>query len=325
MITRRSILLLAVLSLSAVAAWAQSGAYPTRPIRLVVSLPPGGFPDYVSRVVAERLHAPLGQPVVVENKPGAAGNIAAEFVARQAADGYTLFMGDTAQALNTSFFPKLPYDLLKDFAPVTIVAVQPFIVIVNAQSPVRSMKELIALARAKPGALTYGTAGVGSPHHFATELLKSMTGIDIVHVPYKGAAGILPALLTGEISFSISGLYSSLAPMRAGKMRALAVTGRERISLLPDLPTIAEAGPLPGYELDTWLGVLAPAGTPPAVVERLNTEINRIVHDPKVAKEKFVPFGLQPLGTTPQRFRQVIESDLANYARIAKAAKMKPE
>lgn len=325
MITRRSIIILAVLSLSALEAWAQSGTYPTRPIRLVVSLPPGGFPDYVSRVVAERLHSPLGQPVVVENKPGAAGNIAAEYVARQAADGYTLFMGDTAQVLNTSFFPKVPYDLLKDFAPVTIVAVQPFVLIVNAQSPVRSMKELIALARAKPGALTYGTAGMGSPHHFAAELLKSMTGIDIVHVPYKGAAGILPALLTGEISFSISGLYSSLAPMRSGKMRAIAVTGRERIPLLPELPTIAEAGPLPGYELDTWLGVLAPAGTPPSVVERLNSEINRIVRDPQVAKERFVPFGLQPIGTTPQRFRQVIEADLVTYAKIAKAANMKPE
>lgn len=325
MITRRSFLALAALSVSTAKVRAQVTTYPSRPVRLVVPLPPGGFPDYVSRLLAERLVPVLGQPVIVENRPGAGGNVAAEFVARQPADGHILLMADTAYVLNKSFFQKLSYDLLKDFDPVTLVAVQPFVLAVNPQMPIKSLKDLIAMARAKPGVLTYGTAGIGSPHHFATERLKAMTGIDVVHVPYKGAQGILPALMSGEISFTIGGMYSTLNQIRAGKLRAIAVTGRERTPVMPELPTFAEAGPLPGYELEAWEGVLAPAGTPPRIIERLNAEINRVVADPQFAKEKLYPLGLEPLGSTPRRFGEVMEADIESYARIAKAANIKPE
>jgi tripartite-type tricarboxylate transporter receptor subunit TctC len=322
---RLSSALVAALALLTGQAMAQSGAYPTRPIRLVVALPPGGAPDYISRLVAERLQGPLGQPVVVENRPGAGGNLAVEAVVRQNPDGYTLLMGDTAQVLNQSFFVKLPYDVLKDLEPVALVGLQPFVLAVGPKSPVRTLNDLITLARAKPGELTYGTAGIGSPHHFGAEWLKSMTGINIVHVPYKGAAGIMPALISGEISFSIGGMYSTYNQIKGGKLRAIAVTGRERTPVMPDLPTFAEAGPLPGYAFDTWFGVLAAAGTPQPVIERLNTELNRISRDPQWAKEKLYPLGLQPLSSTPQRFREVMESDLATYAKIAKAANIRPE
>ena len=325
MITRRSFLALVALSVSTAKVRAQVTTYPSRPVRLVVPLPPGGFPDYVSRLLAERLVPVLGQPVIVENRPGAGGNVAAEFVARQPADGHILLMADTAYVLNKSFFQKLSYDLLKDFDPVTLVAVQPFVLAVNPRMPIKSLKDLIAMARGKPGVLTYGTAGIGSPHHFATERLKAMTGIDVVHVPYKGAQGILPALMSGEISFTIGGMYSTLNQIRAGKLRAIAVTGRERTPVMPELPTFAEAGPLPGYELEAWEGVLAPAGTPPRIIERLNAEINRVVADPQFAKEKLYPLGLEPLGSTPRRFGEVMEADIESYARIAKAANMKPE
>jgi len=325
MITRRSFLALVALSVSTAKVRAQVTTYPSRPVRLVVPLPPGGFPDYVSRLLAERLVPVLGQPVIVENRPGAGGNVAAEFVARQPADGHILLMADTAYVLNKSFFQKLSYDLLKDFDPVTLVAVQPFVLAVNPRMPIKSLKDLIAMARGKPGVLTYGTAGIGSPHHFATERLKAMTGIDVVHVPYKGAQGILPALMSGEISFTIGGMYSTLNQIRAGKLRAIAVTGRERTPVMPELPTFAEAGPLPGYELEAWEGVLAPAGTPPRIIERLNAEINRVVADPQFAKEKLYPLGLEPLGSTPRRFGEVMEADIESYARIAKAANIKPE
>ncbi|MFN0302603.1 MAG: Bug family tripartite tricarboxylate transporter substrate binding protein [Burkholderiales bacterium] len=302
------------------AAWSQ--AYPMRPIRITVPLPPGGSNDLLARIIAERLQAAFGQPVIVENKPGGAGNIATEFVARQPADGYALLFTSSAHAVNPSFFVKLPYDPIKDFEPIVLVGAVPFVLTVNASSPIQTVKDFVTHAKAKPG-MTYGTAGIGAPHHLAAELMKSMTGIDIVHIPYKGASGIVPALLSNEISFTIGAINSLLPHYKTGKLRAIAVAGSARTALLPDVPTIGDT--LPGYAVETWNGVLAPAGTPRSIIDRLNVEINRIITDPAIAREKLAPVGIEPLGSTPEKFAEVIRVDIGRYAMIAKDARIKPE
>ncbi len=276
----------AALALPAGKATAQGGTWPSRPIRLVVPLPPGGSPDYLSRLLSERLQPVLGQPLVVENKPGGGGTIAREYVARQTADGYTLLMTESSHVLSAAIGSKLPYDPIRDFEPIVLAAAIPFVLAVNSNTRVRTLNEFIGYAKAAPKALTYGTAGVGAPHHIAAELLRSMTGINIVHVPYKGSAGIVPALLSGEIDFTIGAVNSLLPHFRSGKLRAIAVSGSARTAILPDAPTIAEAGPLPGY---------------------------------------FAPVGLEPLGSTPEQFLEVMKSDLAKYAKVAKDANIKPE
>ena len=304
---------------------AQSGPWPNRPIRFMVPLPPGGSPDYLSRLLSERLQPVLGQPLVVENRPGAAGNIARDYVAKAPADGYTILMSESAHVMSAAVVAKLPYDPIKDFAPISLAATIPFGLTVNTKMPVHSLKEFIAYAKASPRPLTYGTAGIGAPHHFAVELLRSMTGINVVHVPYKGSAGIIPALLSGEIDFSIAAVNSLLPHFKSGKLRPIAIADSARTPILPDVPTIAEAGPLPGYAVDVWLGVMAPAGTPRPIVERLNAEINKIVQDPKVVKEKLHPVGLSPVGTTPERLLEVMKTELVKYQKIAKDAGIKPE
>jgi len=305
-------------------ALAQSRPWPSRPVRFIVPFTPGGANDLLPRIFAERMQASLGQPVVVENRPGAGNSIGTAYVASQPPDGHTLLLASVAHVLNVSFFTKLPYDPIKGFEPVSLVATIPFVMTVNSALGVNSLNELIALLRSKPGA-TYATAGIGSSHHLGAELLKSMTGVQLTHVPYKGAAGIVPALLANEVTFSIAAINSLMPHFKSGKLRALAVAGSERTALLPDVPTIADAGGLPGYSIDVWFGVLAPAGTPRAIVDRLNTEINAIVRDPNVVRDRFVPVGLSPVGSTPERFMEVMKSDLAKYARIAKNANIKPE
>lgn len=314
-----------VLALAAGASAAQSGAWPNRPIRLIVPLPPGGSPDYLSRLLAERLQPALGQPVVVENRPGAAGNIAREFVARQPADGYTIVMSESAHVMSAAVVAKLPYDPIKDFEPVSLAATIPFGLTVNTSMPVKSLKEFLDYAKSAPRPLTYGTAGVGAPHHFAAELLRSMTGIKIVHVPYKGSAGIIPALLTGEIDFTIGAVNSLLPHFKAGKLRPIAVAGSSRTAILPDVPTIAEAGPLPGYSVEIWLGVMGPAGTPRPIVDRLNAEIVRVVRDPQVIKERLTPVGLAPVGSTPEQLLAVMKEELEKYTKIARDAGIRPD
>jgi tripartite-type tricarboxylate transporter receptor subunit TctC len=304
---------------------AQAGAYPNRPIKIVVPLPPGGSPDVMARLLAEKLQPVLGQPIVVENKVGANGNIAREFVARQAADGYTLMLSETGHVMSASFYPKLGYDPIKDFEPIALTSKIPFLLAVHPSLPVHTLKEFIALAKAQPGKLNYGSSGMGAPHHFAGELLKSMTGIEIVHVPYKGSAAIVPALISGEISFVIGAINSLLPHIRSGRIRPIAIAGSSRTQVMPELPTMAEAGPLPGYAVEVWLGLLAPAGTPRAIVERLNAEANRMVRDADVVKERLLPIGLDPVGSTPEELGAVMKSDLEKFARIAKAANMKSE
>jgi len=312
------------LALPAGTAFAQA-AWPNRPIHFIVPLPPGGSPDYLSRLLAERMQPALGQPFIVENKPGAAGNIAREFVARQPADGYTILMSESAHVMTAAVGQKIPYDPIKAFEPISLAATIPFALTVNASMPVHTLKEFIEYAKAAPRPLTYGTAGVGAPHHLAVELLRSMTGIRVVHVPYKGSAGIIPALLSGEIDFSIAAVNSLVPHFRSGKLRPVAVASASRTALLPDVPTIAEAGPLPGYGVDIWLGVMAPAGTPRPIIDRLNSEINRIVRDPQVVKERLTPVGLEPVGSTPQQLLEVMSAELAKYTKLARQAGIRPE
>lgn len=315
----------AALAIAAGESAAQTGPWPNRPIHLLVPLPPGGSPDYLSRLLAERLQPVLGQPIIVENKPGAAGNIAREYVARQPADGYTILMSESAHVMTAAIGQKIPYDPIKDFEPISLAAIIPFVLTVNSKMPVHTLKEFLAYAKAAPRPLTYGTAGVGAPHHMAVELLRSMTGIKVVHVPYKGAAGIIPALLSGEIDFTIAAVNSLVPHFRSGKLRPIAVASASRTALLPDVPTIAEAGPLPGYAVDVWLGVMAPAGTPRPIVDRLNREINRIVKDPQIVKERLTPVGLEPVGSTPERLREVMVTELAKYTKLARDAHIRPE
>jgi tripartite-type tricarboxylate transporter receptor subunit TctC len=314
----------AAVALPAGEAAAQAG-WPSRPIRFVVPLPPGGSPDYLSRLLAERLQPALGQPLVVENKPGAGGNIAREFVARQPADGYTILMSESSHVMAAGIGARLPYDPIKDFQPISLAATIPFGLTVNAGMPVHSLKEFIAYAKASPRPLTYGTAGIGAPHHFAVELLRSMTGINVVHVPYKGSAGIIPALLSGEIDFTIAAVNSLLPHFKSGKLRPIAMAGSSRTAILPDVPTIAEAGPLPSYAVDVWLGVMAPAGTPRSIIDRLNGEINRVVRDPQIVRERLNTVGLEAVGTTPEQLLEVMQADLAKYTKLAREAQIKPE
>jgi tripartite-type tricarboxylate transporter receptor subunit TctC len=304
---------------------AQATGWPTQTVRIVVPQAPGGGTDALARILAEQMQKSFGQPFIVENKTGAGGNIGTDFVARQPADGYTLLMTTNTHATNVSFFSKLPYDPVKDFAPVSLIASVPFVMSVNASSSYKTVNDVIDAARARPGALSYSSGGLGTPHHLGMELLKSMTRTDMVHIPYKGSAPAALALVANEVSVSISAVNSMLPHIKSGKLRPLGLATAKRTPLLPDVPTIAEAANLPGYEIDIWYGVLAPAGTPRPIIDRLNTEINRIMRDPQIVKEKLVPQGLDPAGTTPEHLAEVIKSDIVKYQRIAKEANIRPE
>jgi tripartite-type tricarboxylate transporter receptor subunit TctC len=318
----RTLLAASLLVLSAADALAQ---WPSRSIRFVVPLPPGGSPDYLSRLLAERMQPALGQPLVVENKQGAAGNIARDFVAKAPADGYTILMSESAHVMSAAVGAKLPYDPIKDFEPISLAATIPFGLTVNSSMPVHTLKEFIEYAKKSQKPLTYGTAGIGAPHHFAVELLRSMTGINVVHVPYKGSAGIIPALLSGEIDFTIAAENSLLPHYKSGKLRPIAIAASSRTAILPDVPTIAEAGPLPGYAVNVWLGVMAPAGTPRTIVDRLNAEVNKVVRDPQIVKERLNTVGLEAVGSTPEQLLEVMKTELAKYTKLARDANIKPE
>lgn len=312
------------LGLACAPALAQQPAWPQQTIRIVVPQPTGGGTDALARLIAERLQPALGQAVVVDNRTGAGGNIGTEFVARAKPDGHTLLLTTNTHVTNVSFFSKLPYDPVKDFQPVTMVGSVPFVLGVNAASPYKTVKDLIDAAKARPGALAYASGGPGTPHQLASELFKSMTGANFIHVPYKGSSPAMLGLLGNEVAMSISAINSMLPHIRSGKIRALAVAPAERTPLLPDVPTIAEAVPLPGYDIDIWYGVFAPAGTPKTIADRLSQEINKILRDASV-REKLAPQGLVPTGSTPERFAEVIQSDLVKYRRIAKDANIVAE
>jgi len=311
---------LCVLTLGLAAAWANAQSYPSRPIRIVVPLTPGGSNDLVARIAAERLTARLGQPAIVDNKPGANGNIGTELVAKSAPDGHTLLMANTSHIVNFILSAKLPYDPIRDFAPVALMSSVHFALVVHPSVPAHSVQELIALARSRPGALNYASAGNGSPHHLAMELFKSMAGVDLTHVPYKGAAQFTPDLVSGEVSAVIGAINSLLPHVKAGRLRVLAMAGGRRTPLLPDTPTIAEAA-LPGFALDNWGGMLVPAGTPRAIVERLNAEIVAALRDPQTA-QRLTSQGIEVTPSTPQAFQELMQAHLLKWSAVVKAARI---
>jgi len=266
--------------LAALSPVAAAQNYPTKPIRLVVPFPAGGTTDILARAAAQKLSEALGQQVVVDNRPGAGGNIGADIVAKSAPDGYTLLMGTVGtHAINPSLYTKMPYDHFKDFVPVVLVAGVPNVLVVTPSLPVNSVQDLIKLAKEKPGQINFASSGSGTSIHLSGELFKTMTGVEMTHVPYKGSSPALTDLMGGQVQLMFDNLPSALPQIKGGKLRAIAVTSTKRAPALPDIPTMAESG-LPGFEASSWFGVLAPAGTPPAVVTRINTEINKWLQSP---------------------------------------------
>jgi tripartite-type tricarboxylate transporter receptor subunit TctC len=314
---------LALLAL-AVVPLAQAQAYPNKPVRIVVPYAPGGLSDVTARRIANELTTRLGQPVIVDNKPGATQIIGAEAVARAPADGYTLlFASLTSMVLNAHGFTKLPYNPTKDFAPVTLVTQTPLYLLVNGAFPAKSVKELIAAAKAKPGAYAYASLGAGSSYHIVMEMFKEASGIDLIHVPYKGSAPGLVATLSGEVQMMFDAGGVSAKYISDGRLRAVAVTGSKRNPALPDVPTLAESG-ISGFDLSVWFGIAAPAGTPRPIVERLALEIGQIVRSPAF-KEHADKSGYEAIATTPGEFSSIIESDLAKWEKLFRAAKIKPQ
>jgi tripartite-type tricarboxylate transporter receptor subunit TctC len=298
-----------------VATAAPAANYPAKPVKLVVPFPPGGPLDTVARELGQAMAASWGQPVVVENRPGAGGGIGAELVAKSPPDGYTILMGAVStHAINVTLYKKIPYDPLRDFVPVTQVADVPNVLVVNPSLPVHSVAELIAYAKAHPGTLNFASGSNGSTGHLAGELFKSMAHIDMQHVPYKGAAPAITDLLAGQVSLMFDNLASATPFIKAGKLRALAVTTGKRTPFFPELPTIAEAG-LPGFDLSTWFGIFAPAGTPPEIVARLNAELVRILKTPEM-KEHMASLGAEPVGNTPEQFLAYIKNEIPKYAKV---------
>lgn len=292
--------------------------YPVRPIRMIVAYPPGGGTDQVGRLMADQLTQPLGQNVVVDNRGGATGNIGTELAARAVPDGYTLLMGNVApNAVNVSMFKKLGFDPVRDFSPVSLVAITPNILVAHPSLPVKTVKELLALAKAKPGTLNFPSAGVGSSSHLAGELLKSLAKIDMVHVPFKGGGPALVAMISGEVQIMFATLPAAMPHVKSGKARPIAVTTAKRSQAMPDLPTIAEAG-VTGYEASTWYGLLAPAKTPKAIVDRLHAETVKILAGP--ARQRLEVQGFEPIGGTPAEFSAYIKSEIVKWAKVIKDA-----
>jgi tripartite-type tricarboxylate transporter receptor subunit TctC len=307
----------AFLTLGAAGALAQT--YPAKPIRLVVPFPPGGTTDILAREAGARLATTLGQPVVIDNRPGAGGNIGSDLVAKAAPDGYTLLMGTVGtHAINPSLYSKMPYDHVKDFAPVILVAGVPNVLEVTPSLPVNSVADLIKLAKEKPGQINFASSGSGTSIHLSGELFKAMAGVDMTHVPYKGSAPALTDLMGGQVQVMFDNLPSSLPFIKAGKLRAIAVTSLKRAPALPDVPTISESG-LPGFEASSWFGVLAPAGTPPGVVARINAEINKWLQSPE-GKDQLLAQGAQAAGGTPEQFAAHIRAETEKWAKVVKAS-----
>ena len=304
--------------------YAQSQAYPAKPIRIIVPFPPGGGTDVGTRVIGQKLQESLGQPVVVENKGGAAGILGTEYTARAAPDGYTLMMGNIGtHAINVSLYKKLSYDPVKDFAPISQVAGLPMLLLVHPSVKANTVAELIALAKANPGMLNYSSSGAGGMPHISGALFASMTGIQMVHVPYKGGGPAVADLIAGHVSLSFATALESLPQVKGGKLRALAVSSAKRSVAAPELPTIAEAG-VPGYESGSWLALYAPAGTPKEIVARLSAEAVRIVNLPDV-RERLLLQGAEPIGSTPEQLAATQLADMAKYARVLREAGVRPE
>ena len=312
-------LLLAFLAAGAIAVTASAQQYPSKPIRIVVPFPPGGIADVMARVFGQKFNDSWGQAVVVENRAGAGGNIGAEIVAKSPADGYTLVMGSIGtHSVNISLFSKMPFDPVRDFAPVALVIKSQNLLVVHPSVPAKSVKELIALARAHPGQLVYASAGNGTAGHLAGELFKALAKIDIVHIPYKGNTPAIADLMGGQTSMTFATMPTVLPQVKADRLRALAVTGAQRSPALPDTPTVAEAA-LPGFEVTNWIGIFAPAGTAPDIVNKLNAEIMRIMRladvEPRLAAE-----GAQFTPNTPAEFGAFVKSEIAKWGKVIRDA-----
>ena len=314
---------LGLLLATSVAAQAQS-SYPVKPIRFIVPQAAGGSTDILSRTVGQKLSEAFGQPVVMDNRPGANGIVGSEMVAKAPADGYTLVAGGTSTvAINSSLYSKIPYDPIKDFTPVVNLAYSTSVLVVHPAVAAKTIADVIALAKAKPGELRYASAGNGSSPHLSAEVFKTMAGVNIVHVPYKGSTPGVIATVSGETALMFTGVASALAHIKAGRLRALSVNGPRRSPALPDIPTAGASG-LPGFEVDFWIGILAPAGTPGAVVTKLNTEVNRILAQDEI-KNRLVALGTDIIGGSVQSFADQIKSDVARWSKAIKASGAKAD
>jgi tripartite-type tricarboxylate transporter receptor subunit TctC len=297
--------------------------YPSRPLRFILPFPPGGGTDILGRLVAERLSANLGQPVVTENRGGAGGNVGAEAAARSAPDGYTIVLCAPSLAISPSLYAKLNYDPVKDFAPVSLVATVPNVMITHPSVPAQTLQEFIGHVKARPGAMNFGSGGQGTSNHLAGELFNIVTGTKLVHIPYKGVNLAMQDVLSGQVHLVVIGIPAAAPHIRAGRLRALAVIARERAAALAEVPTVEEAG-LKDFEVTTWYGVLAPAGTPRPVVARLNSELAKIMHTPDM-KDKLAATGTDPRTSTPEEFAAYLRQEIAKWGEVVRKANLKAE
>ncbi|MEK7875370.1 MAG: tripartite tricarboxylate transporter substrate binding protein [Pseudomonadota bacterium] len=291
-------------------------SYPTKPIRVVVPFPPGGGADVLARPLAPKLTEIIGQQIVIDNRPGANANIVAEHVARAAADGYTLFFGNSSLTISMSLYSKLPFDAVKDFTPVSLLSVSPSVLVLHPSIPAKSVQELIALAKARPGKLNYGSAGIGNTMHLAGALFSTMAGVKMVHVPFKGAGPAIIDLIGGQLELVFVNIPPVISHVRAGKLKAIGVTTKQRASVLPDVPTISESG-LTGYEVTTWFGILGPAGLPKEIVARLNGAIVSAM-GARDLRERFTELGSEPGTSSPEHFGDFIRNDITSWAKVVK-------
>ena len=313
----------ALLVVASLAVAASPRPYPDRPIRFIVPFPPGGGNDVVGRIVAQKLNEGFGVPVVVDNRGGAGGTLGTDITAKAPPDGYTMLVNNISVAVNATLYPRLPYDTLKDLAPVSLLGRQPNVLVSHPAAPVNSVKDVIALARAKPGSLIYASGGVGTAGHLATELFMLMTKTEMTHVPYKGLGPALLDVIGGRVQLLVTTMASGLPHMKSGKLKPLAVTTAGRSPFFPALPTMAEAG-VPGYEFSTWYGLLVPGRTPKAVVDRLNAETVKALGSAAL-KEQFVGQGLEATGSTPAEFGAYLQSEVAKWAKVVRASGAKPD
>lgn len=295
---------------------ASAQAFPSKPIRFVMPYPPGGSSEILARPIAQEMTKQLGTSVIIDFKPGGGTTIGADMIAKSAPDGYNIVMMLSAHAINATLMPKLPYDTVRDFAPITIAATLPLVVVVPAQSTIRSMADLLARARANPGKLTFASAGPGNTSHLSVEYLKSMLGLDMIHVPYKGSGPAIIGLLGGEVDFMFDSLSSSLPQIKGGKFRAIAMASAQRSRILPDVPTVAESG-VPGFDVSVWYSVLAAAGTPAPIINKLHAEIVRAMRSPET-KEKIEAAGYDIVGSSPEQAGEFIKAEIVRWSKVVK-------
>ena len=302
---------------------ATTGAWPVKPVRFILPFPPGGGTDILGRLIAERLTAALSQPVVIENRGGAGGNLGAEAAAKSSPDGYTIVLVAPSLAISPSLYSKLAYDPVRDFAPVSLVAVVPNVMVSPGSLPVRTLAEFIALAKTKPGTMNFGSGGSGTSNHLAGELFNIVAGVKLTHIPYKGVNLAMNDALSGEVQLVVIGIPAAAPHIKAGRLRALAVIAPKRSPTLPDVPTAAEAG-LSNYEVTTWYGVLAPAGTPRPIVMRLNTELGRVMHAPEL-RERLATIATDPVTGTPEEFADLIRLEITKWGKVVREAGLKAD